>query len=78
MAVHYQFGFGFGTSAQIALYNGLQYEPLYDTSNARIVIMLGTGAGNMVPMASEAYVQSQIGAISAGSAANIVNYLNNT
>lgn len=77
MAVHYQFGFGFGTSTQIAAYNGLQYEPVYDTSNARVVVMLG-GIGNFVALATEPYVQSQVGAISAGSAANIVNYLNNT
>lgn len=66
MTTHYKFGFGWGTAAEIAAYDGLIYEPVYDTTNLRLVIMLGTGAGNKVALASESYVQSQVGAVAAG------------
>ncbi|MGJ5036603.1 hypothetical protein ACQR13_21055 [Bradyrhizobium sp. HKCCYLRH3059] len=66
MTTHTQFGFGYGTAAQIGAYNGLQFEPVYDTDNQRVVVMLGTGAGNKVAMASEAFVTAAIASVSAG------------
>jgi hypothetical protein len=72
MSTHTQFGFGFGTSAQIGAYNGLQFEPVYDTDNQRVVIMLGTGAGTKVAMASEPFVTAAIAGVSAGANASLL------
>jgi hypothetical protein len=77
-AVHYQFGFGYGTAVQIAAYNppaSCPYEPVFDTTNQRIVVMLGTGAGDKVAMASEPYVQAQIASIAAGNAFAFLTWL---
>lgn len=66
---HTQFGIGFGTSAQIAGYAGnplIPWEPIWNTTNSRIDIHLGTGAGAVVPMASETYVNNQIAGVTAG------------
>lgn len=76
MSVHYQFGFGYGTQTQIAAYTGITYEPVYDTTNNRMVVMLGGSPGNMVSMASEAYVQAQIGALTVGAFQNQYLFLN--
>jgi hypothetical protein len=78
---HTQFGLGYGTAVQIAAYNagaGIPYELVYDLTNSRVVIMLGTGAGNFVALATEPYVQAQIAALTAGNTVNFVNWLYNS
>lgn len=71
---HVQFGFAYGTSTQLASYTpsaSIPYEPVYDTTNARIVVFL-TSTGSYVAMASEAYVLAQVASISAGIASNLL------
>lgn len=77
MSVHYQFGYGYGTAAQIAAYTpsiNVPFEPVWDTTNGRLVIMTGA-LGAFVPCATEAYVQTQVASIAAGSAVNLTNWL---
>jgi hypothetical protein len=65
MATRSQVQMEWGTSAECAAFAGAAREWVWDTTNQRIVVYLGTGAGNFVPMASETYVQNQISAIGA-------------
>lgn len=69
---HVQVQLGYGTAAQIAAYTGVAREPIWDTTNLRIVVMTGAGAGLSVPLASESYVQAQVAALSAGTSSNLV------
>jgi hypothetical protein len=62
-----------GTATEITVFAGAAREPVWDTTNLRIVVMLGTGAGNFAAMASEAYVQVQIAALTAGNVQNLFN-----
>lgn len=66
MTVRAVYQMEWGTSAELAAFAGAAREILFDTSNNRIVIMMGTGAGNMWPQASVAYVDAQIANVAAG------------
>ncbi|WP_316171030.1 hypothetical protein [Bradyrhizobium sp. SZCCHNRI1058] len=55
-----------GTAAEIATRTGVAREIWVDTTNERLVLMNGTTPGGK-PMASEAYVNSQVAAVSGGS-----------
>lgn len=74
MAVHHQLGLGYGSAAQIAAYTGITYEPVWDTTNSRLIVMTGGGAGLKVALASESYVQAQVGAIAAGAGQIFTQY----
>lgn len=65
MTIRSQVQFNWGTAAEISIYTGVDRELIVDTTNRRIVLMDGISAGGK-PMASEAYVQTQI-ATSGGS-----------
>jgi hypothetical protein len=71
---HVAVGLGYGTSVQIAGYtpaSGIPYEPIWDTTNQRIVVFQTT-IGDYIPMASEAYVLAQVAALSAGISSNLL------
>lgn len=60
-----------GTAAELAAFAGVAREPVWDITNNRLVVMTGGGAGLFTPLASEAYVQTQIASISAGLASTL-------
>lgn len=66
MSTRTQVQMEWGTAVEIASFTGVAREPVWDTTNQRIVVMLGTGAGNKVPMASEGYVDTKVAAVTAG------------
>ncbi len=66
MTTRTQIQMEWGTSTEIAAFAGAAREPVWDTTNQRIVVMLGTGAGNKVAMASESYVTTAISGVTAG------------
>ncbi|MGJ5163150.1 hypothetical protein [Bradyrhizobium sp. HKCCYLR1051] len=66
MANRSQVQFNWGTAAEIAAYTGVAREVIVDTTNQRLVLMDGTTAGGK-PMASEAYVLTQVAGVSGGS-----------
>lgn len=67
-----------GTATEIASFTGVAREPVYDTTNQRIVIMLGTGPGNKVAMASETYVDAKVALAGGGGSSPFANWLFNT
>lgn len=60
-----------GTATQVAAFTGAVGEVTPDTTNRRLVLHDGTTLGGW-PQASEAYVQNQIAALSAGTIQNMV------
>jgi hypothetical protein len=66
MTVRASYQLEWGTSAEIAAFAGLPRELVWDSSNNRIVVMMGTGAGNSWPQASVTYVDAQIANVAAG------------
>ena len=63
-----------GTAAQHAAFTGAAYEVTIDTTNWRPVLHDGTTVGGR-PIATEAYVQAQIGSVAAGYATGLTLWL---
>jgi hypothetical protein len=78
MSTRTQVQMEWGTALEIASFAGVAREPVWDTTNQRIVIMLGTGAGNKVAMASEPYVDAKVALAGGGGSSPFANWLYST
>ena len=66
MSTRSQVQFSWGTAAEISALTGVAREVWVDTTNQRLVLMDGLTTGGK-PVASEAYVQTQIASAGTGS-----------
>lgn len=73
MTTRTQLQMEWGTALEIASFTGVAREAVWDTTNLRIVVMLGTGIGNKVAMASETYVDNKVALAGAGSSSPFIN-----
>lgn len=71
MSTRTQIQYEWGTASEIAAFTGVAREPVWDTTNQRLVVMLGTGPGNKVAMATESYVDAKVAAIATGNVQNL-------
>lgn len=73
MTTRSQYQMEWGTAAEIAAFAGAPRELVFDTTNGRIVVMIGTGT--FYAQASEAYVQAQLAAALASPAVKFARWL---
>lgn len=69
MSFHYQFGLGYGTAGQAVAYTpnpAVPYEPVWDTTNNRLLVFTSGVTGVFVALASESFVNTQIAGVVAG------------
>lgn len=61
MATYTEVQLAWGTAAEIEAFTGKARVPVWDETNKRLVVMEGTAPGAKVPLATESYVDKQVG-----------------